>query len=493
MQTRSPSWLLQLPHSIRPLCFQLQNAQRARTFASSSRRLAGQPDLYDVVCVGGGPAGLSLLAGLRASRATSNLKVALVESQDLAKTKLQNSSPTSYSNRCSSLTPASVRYLKDIGAWEHIDQTRVQPYHGMQVWDGLSDSRISFDWAQTSGASSSSTIAYMIENTNIVGALQNRLATLGGSTIASPVKVSSINFGEETETLDLSSWPVVSLDNGQQLAARLLVGADGANSPVRAFAGIESRGWDYGRMGLVATLKLSTSLTEHPLQKTAYQRFLPTGPIAMLPLPGNMASLVWSTLPKHASFLRSLSPDDFVATVNAAFRLSMTDIAYLHTIPSGQKEEVEWRLQHAPVDESKVPLMVEAVQQGSVAPFPLKMRHADTYVSERIALVGDAAHTIHPLAGQGLNQGQGDVASLVRTIETAVETGQDIGSVLALEQYNSERYAVNNAIMGVCDKLHKLYSFESAPVVALRSLGLKAVDSMGFLKGFLMRRAAGGA
>jgi len=133
------------------------------------------------------------------------------------------------------------------------------------------------------------------------------------------------------------------------------------------------------------------------------------------------------------------------------------------------------------------------VQEGSVAPFPLKMRHADSYITERIALVGDAAHTIHPLAGQGLNQGQGDVASLLRTITTAVESGQDIGSQLALEQYNSERYVANNALLGVCDKLHKLYSFESGPIVPLRSWGLQTVNSLGFLKGFLMRRAAGGA
>jgi ubiquinone biosynthesis monooxygenase Coq6 len=106
-------------------------------------------------------------------------------------------------------------------------------------------------------------------------------------------------------------------------------------------------------------------------------------------------------------------------------------------------------------------------------------------------LVGDAAHTIHPLAGQGLNQGQADVASLVRTIENAVESGQDIGSELALEQYNSERYAANSALLGVCDKLHKLYSFDSGPVVVARSLGLRAVDGLGFVKEFLMRRAAG--
>lgn len=179
--------------------------------------------------------------------------------------------------------------------------------------------------------------------------------------------------------------------------------------------------------------------------------------------------------------------------VNAAFRLSMVDIDYMHTITEGQEEEFNWRIQHTPVSEQDVPMRVVAVQEGTIAPFPLKLRHADTYVTERIALVGDAAHTIHPLAGQGLNQGQGDVASLLKTIETAVETGQDIGSQLSLEQYNSKRYAANNAMLGVCDKLHKLYSFNSGPIIPLRSLGLQVVDKLGFLKGFLMSRAASGA
>jgi ubiquinone biosynthesis monooxygenase Coq6 len=370
----------------------------------------------------------------------------------------------------------------------------------MQVWDGLTDSRISFDWAETKNAPfqqqappPSSTIAYMIENANITTALQNRISDLGGIATFSPTRVESIAFGEETETLDLSSWPVATLSDGKRLAARLLIGADGANSPVRTFAGIASRGWDYNRMGVVATLQLEEPKTGDSEHKIAYQRFLPTGPVAMLPLPGNMASLVWSTLPERAARLKALKPEDFVAMVNAAFRLSSIDLTYLHTISEGQKEEVEWRQQHTPVQKSKVPLKVIGVQEGSVAPFPLKMRHADSYIMERIALVGDAAHTIHPLAGQGLNQGQADVASLVQTIKSAVETGQDIGSQLALEQYNSERYAANNAMLGVCDKLHKLYSFDSGPIVPLRSLGLQAVDKLGFLKGFLMRRAARGA
>jgi ubiquinone biosynthesis monooxygenase Coq6 len=333
----------------------------------------------------------------------------------------------------------------------------------------------------------------MIENLNLTTALQKRLAELGGAKIVSPVKVESIEFGEETEDLDLSSWPVLTLSNGQKIGARLLVGADGANSPVRNFAGIESRGWDYGRMGVVATLQLEGEGWGGPNQKIAYQRFLPTGPVAMLPLPGDMATLVWSTMPDRAMKLKSLKSEDFCALVNAAFRLPMVDIDYMHSLKEGQADEFNWRMQHTKVNEHDVPMRVVNVQEGSVAPFPLKLRHADSYVTERIALVGDAAHTIHPLAGQGLNQGQGDVALLLKVIQAAVETGQDIGSQISLEEYNNERYAANNAMLGVCDKLHKLYSVDSGPIVPLRSFGLSAVDKLGFLKGFLMNRAAGGA
>lgn len=265
----------------------------------------------------------------------------------------------------------------------------------MQVWDGLTDSRISFDWAETASSimppqstPTSSTIAYMIENNNLTTALQKHLKLLGDTTIYSPARVEGITFGEDTPELDLSSWPVVSLNNGKTLAARLLVGADGANSPVRTFAGIESRGWDYNRMGVVATVQLEGPGRGGPDHKIAYQRFLPSGPVAMLPLPGNMASLVWSTLPERAAKLKSMKSADFCAVVNAAFRLSAVDLAYLHTIPEGQKEEVGWREQHTTFDEEQVPMRVIGVQEGSVAPFPLKMRHADSYITERVALVG---------------------------------------------------------------------------------------------------------
>lgn len=370
-----------------------------------------------------------------------------------------------------------------------MQRDRIQGFQEMQVWDGVSGARIEFGWEHRAGRGRS--IAYMAENLNTTSGLMKRLQELGGVTVLDNSRVENITLGEETEDLDLSAWPIVHLSGGQSLAARLLVGADGANSPVRAFAGIESRGWDYDRQGLVATLELEGEGWGGEFNKTAYQRFLPTGPIAMLPMPGKYATLVWSTTFENATGLKKLPHEEFVALVNAAFRLAPVDIAYMHTQTSGQKDELAWRTQHTPFDAHAIPQAVVAVQEGSVASFPLKMRHADTYIGERVALVGDAAHTIHPLAGQGLNQGQADIQSLARTIQYAVSHGQDLGTQLSLEAYNSERYAANHAVLGVCDKLHKLYSVDSGPLVPLRSLGLHAVNGLSALKGFLMDQASG--
>ena len=364
----------------------------------------------------------------------------------------------------------------------------------MQVWDGISGSRIEFDWPSTTQRSpADKTIAHTIENSNIVRALLSRLEEFANVELHDGVKVSSIGLGaNDPSSLNLTSWPHLTLSNGRTLAARLLVGADGFNSPVREFAGIGSRGWDYNRQGVVATVKLEGSGWGGEEEKIAYQRFLPTGPIALLALPGQYATLVWSTLPQQAAHLKTLSPTDFAAMVNAAFRLSAVDLAYMHTIPSGQVDELAWREQHTKFSREKIPQRVVSVQEGSIASFPLRMRHADTYIGERVALVGDAAHTIHPLAGQGLNQGQEDVQALVRTIEDAVQHGMDIGVQMSLEAYNAERYSANNRLLGVVDKLHKLYSGRGVAVVGLRSWGLEAVNRIGPLKEFFMRQAAGG-
>lgn len=500
----------------------LPPALRRSFWSSPSRNQHALPEIYDVVCIGGGPAGLSFVSALKAHPATRDLKIALIDSQQLKPSRGQDE--TLFSNRCSSLTPSSVRFLRNIGAWNHIDESRTAPYHAMDVWDGVSGSKIHFNPAEDqslgiadalsmlvpgnrfSGGrqpyardASNAVVATMCENNNLTTALLERLN--GGDaakmTTMDSTKVDSIELGpapEREEALDLSLWPVVTTSQGQ-IAARLLVGADGANSPVRQFADIPSHGWDYNQHGVVATLDVDQSFSEYDL-RTAYQRFLPTGPIALLPLPNKKASLVWSNTVQNASKLKQLPPDAFAAMVNAAFRLLPADIDYMltHTDPSQLVSEVSWRISNTTASETGVPLTLPqaiGVQNNTAASFPLKMRHASTYTGHRVALIGDAAHTMHPLAGQGLNLGLADAESLAKQIVYGVEHGMDIGSCWCLDGYNSERWAANNAMLGVVDKLQKLYGVSTGPVVWGRTLGLEIVNRLGPLKGALMGAASG--
>ncbi|CAG8876110.1 unnamed protein product [Penicillium nalgiovense] len=434
---------------------------------SAGRRRFGSksdsPDLYDVVCVGGGPAGLGLLAALRASPITSKLKVALIESQDLRKAKAWDLEPNQFSNRVSSLTPSTVSFLRSIGAYDYLDANRVQDYQDMQVWDGQTGSRISFDWSmETSPFEDMRTVATMTENANLVRALLRRIADSGDENLSlfSNATVASIENGSDLkpEGPDLSAWPVLTVkptgpaaetETPKRIAARLLVGADGINSPVRSFADIPTQGWDYGRHGV------------------------------------------------NAAYLKSLPTPAFLAMVNAAFRLDMTDLTYMMGMQSSSSDstshqaELTWRAQHTPLP-SQIPPPATAVQTGTVASFPLRFRHAAQYISPRIALVGDAAHVIHPLAGQGLNLGLADVASLSKTIQYAVSHGMDVGDLLTLERYSSERYLPNAKIGGACDLLHKMYNVPGeGPVAWARSLGLGVVDRLPFVKSFLMKNAEG--
>lgn len=369
----------------------------------------------------------------------------------------------------------------------------------MRVWDGLADSAsVSFDSPATT-----TPIAYMTENLNLTRALLDRLVALPSVLVFQKTSVASIRLGPQlshnpnTSSIDLSSYPFLTLSSGQTIAARLLIGADGLNSPVRAFAGIRSRGWDYDRHGVVATVKLAPSNntgSDGSNTATAYQRFLPSGPVALLPLPGDFATLVWSTTPQYAAQLKALANEDFAAMINAAFRLGMVDIRYMHTIPNGQSSELEWRESVIGGDShlaQPLPGRVIEVQPNSVASFPLRFRHADTYISSRIALVGDAAHTVHPLAGQGLNMGLGDVKALLEAIEYSVQHGGDIGVEGNLERYERQVYIANSRMLGVVDKLHWLYRWEGPLGVGIRSLGLKTVDKLGGLKGLLMAQAGG--
>jgi ubiquinone biosynthesis monooxygenase Coq6 len=320
------------------------------------------------------------------------------------------------------------------------------------VWDGISGARITFD---ASEIPESSEMARMTENLNLQRALLRKLSDTPSVQVIQSVRVESI----QREASDRNDWPLVHLSNGATLRARLLVGADGFNSPVRSFAGISSYGWSYDTQAVVATLNHAPRGPFQAPNNTAYQRFLPTGPIAFLPLSPCTSSLVWSTKPHLAAALNKSSPGVLGQLINAAFRLPEPSLQYIYrrllegTKSSEEiKEEIAFRERsdgipsHSayasatsmisdggipPDDADALPPLVMSIQQGTVASFPLRYNHAESYLGEgagsRTVLVGDAAHTIHPLAGQGLNMGLGDVDALSRCIIQALTHGGDIG------------------------------------------------------------------
>lgn len=419
--------------------------------------------------------------------------------------------------------------------WQHVDQSRVQAYDEMQVWDAANDASLQFDWsAETQKYNAPPrTIATMTENANLTRGLLERIAELGAeSSLLSNTSVSSINNGEDDpDGLNLSTWPILTIEPKMSpssssttmqpttIAARLLIGADGLNSPVRSFAGIASHGWDYNRHGVVATITVGGESTtdtsdafdlfsEEPLpnRATAYQRFLPQlgGPIAILPLPNNLASLVWSTTPANATYLKSLPHVAQVSMINAALRLSQTDLTYLFSLPPSSPDshtsELSWRLQHTPATPlRRAPPTITSVQENTMASFPLRFRHATSLTAPRVALVGDAAHTVHPLAGQGLNLGLADAASLSATIAYAVTHGMDIGDGMALERYAQERFGKGLLLAGGVDALNAMYQLGAGgegPVSRLlgqaRGLGMKILDGglVPGLKGLIMKQAS---
>ncbi|THU97746.1 ubiquinone biosynthesis hydrox [Dendrothele bispora CBS 962.96] len=478
----------------------------------------------DVVIVGGGPAGLALASALGSKHSLrESLKVALVEAGDLS--KVQNWVPAdgTYSNRVVSLTNASQAFLNDIGSWSHIEMDRTAPIEEMQVWDGISDARIEFSAAEMSLSNPGQGMARLTEVLNLQRALLRHLELMPHVEVIDKTKV----MGISPESVD-GGWPLVQLENGRVLRSRLLVGADGLNSPVRSFAKIPTYGWAYDTHAIVATMFHSAKNPYHGPNTTAFQRFLPTGPIAFLPLSSTASSLVWSTKPDLAAALKNVEPSVLARMINAAFRLPEVSMRYLHDrireahqagtpITDAEiKSEIQWREQShsigsnsayssAPFDMSEellgippdgselLPSLVTSIQPGTVASFPLRYNHTETYIGEgegsRTVLVGDAAHTIHPLAGQGLNLGLGDVECLARVIQSAVLRGGDIGSYTSLLPYSRERYLENHKIMSACDKLHKLYSMSFGPVVSARSVGLEVLNEFDSIKAAFMMTA----
>ncbi|HET7412919.1 MAG TPA: ubiquinone biosynthesis hydroxylase [Pararhizobium sp.] len=387
----------------------------------------------DVLVGGGGYVGLVVAVSLKQARPSLDVAVVDAAPPDVWKKD----------QRASAIAAAAGRMLDQLGVWQAI-RAEAQPITEMVITDSRTSDPVrpvflTFDGEVAPGEP----FAHMVENVVMVGALRQRADELGIE-IRQGTKIESFSAGE--------SGASVRLSDGKEEEARLLVAADGVKSSLRAMAGIRTVEWSYGQSGIVTTVK-----HERPHNGRAEEHFLPAGPFAVLPLTGNRSSLVWTERTRDAE--RLVEDDDLVF-----------------------EAELERRFGHK----------LGAIElAGGRRAFPLGLTLARDFVAPCIALAGDAAHGIHPIAGQGLNLGFKDAAALAQTIVEADRLGLDIGSFAVLERYQTWR-RFDTFQMGVTtDVLNRLFSNDAAALRVARDFGLGVVDRMPALKAFFIRQAAG--
>jgi 2-octaprenyl-6-methoxyphenol hydroxylase len=387
----------------------------------------------DVLVAGGGYVGLATAVAVKA--AAPHLRILVIDASPAGSWKKDP--------RASAIAAAASRMLTRLGCWQPI-LTEAQPITEMIVTDSRTSDPVrpvflTFDGDVTPGEP----FAHMVENRTLNTALHDKAAELGVEIIE--------GVGVERFDTDINSV-TVHLSDGLTVQARLLVAADGVRSRLRQHAGIKTVQWDYGQSGIVCTVH-----HERPHNGRAEEHFLPAGPFATLPLKGNRSSLVWTERTRDAE--RIVGLDDFRF-----------------------EAELEQRFGHR---------LGEIHVEGPRRAFPLGLMLVREYVKPRFALVGDAAHGIHPIAGQGLNLGFRDAAALAEIIVGTDRLGLDIGSLAALERYQSWR-RFDTVQMGVTtDLLNRLFSNDITPVRAIRDIGLGLVDRMPGMKRFFIRQAAG--
>lgn len=386
---------------------------------------------YDVLIIGAGLMGLSMAASLQ----SLPIRIGLIDSRPVEPTFTGEQ----YDLRVFAITPTSQQFLQEIGVWDAITALRVSPYREMEVWDSEGPGRIHFHCQEVGEPQ----LGHIIENSVLQTALFTKIQAAENIEIVAPAELTKIHSHENGVTIETAA--------GIDYTAALVVGADGANSWVREHSGISMTSWNYEHHAIVATV-----ITEKAHQKTARQRFMPKGPLAFLPLlDAHTSSIVWSTKPDHAEQLMALADEDFMLALAAGFDQHLGNIT--------------------------------AISQR--ISFPLRMRHAKSYIKPHIALVGDAAHTIHPLAGQGANLGLADVAALAEVISSAVKQKRPIGAHHILRKYERSRRGENLKMIAGMEGFKHLFANENAWLKKTRSAGLNFVNRFTPIKRLFMESA----
>jgi len=385
----------------------------------------------DIAIVGGGIVGLTLAAALK----NSELSIAVIDKA--ACYQPLSEKPTA---RVSAINQANIKALQQFDVWNYLQQDRANPYTDMHVWDKDSFGDIHF----SCGEMGSDALGIIVENQ----ALVNALAEAGEA----QANVQLVTAGIE-RVLAGPNQTMLMLDNDEVLSCRLLVGADGANSFVRKQAGLPITFKDYEHTAIVANIK-----TEEPHNNVARQAFTPTGPLALLPMVApNVCSIVWSQTPEQAASLMALDDEAFCNALTAASnsKLGMT--------------------------------MLETKRSA----FPLTMRYARQWAKDGVVLVGDAAHTIHPLAGQGANLGMQDALVLAETLSSLNASGKDIGLYKNLRSYERSRKTEAMKMIAAMDGFKFLFDGNDPFKKLLRGIGLSATDRLGTIKNAFVSHAMG--
>ncbi len=391
----------------------------------------------DLIIVGAGMVGSTLALALQ----DAGLSIKLIDAGPLDVQPFMSADP--FEPRVSALSAASQRIFERVGAWPGIVERRVSPYRDMHVWDGSGTGQIHFSAASVHAE----VLGHIVENRVVQDALLDALKGCDSVELI----CARLEQLHQTE----SGW-TLTLDDGQQLSASLVVAADGANSAVRRLAGCETREWDYLHHAIVTSVRCA-----EPNQQTAWQRFTDDGPLAFLPLQRDgdehWCSIVWSVTEDEAQRLMTLDDEGFRQALGRAFEYRL-----------GEVLEVDPRLC-----------------------IPLRQRHAKRYVQPGLALIGDAAHTIHPLAGQGVNLGLLDAAVLAEVLLSAIGRGAPLGDPRVLARFERRRMPHNLSMMAAMEGFERLFQSDSLPLRWLRNAGLKGIQALPEAKAMLVRQALG--